>query len=117
MLTKKFQHILQFNPMKSKEGIDNRGRLEKIKFREFKKSSKTMQKIREAGLEKEIDDSIEVEANYKIKKIVGYGATSTVYKAHMYDHALANTGNAETDLVEVDEKDSPREAADGKKNY
>ena len=41
-----------------------------------------MQKIREAGLEKEIDDSIEVEANYKIKKIVGYGATSVVYKAY-----------------------------------
>lgn len=82
MLTKKFNHILQFNPLKSHDGVDTRGRLEKIKFREFKKSSKTMQKIREAGLEKEIDDSIEVEASYKIKKIVGYGATSVVYKAY-----------------------------------
>ena len=82
MLTKKFHHVLQFNPMKSKDGKDNRGRLEKIKFREFKKSSRTMQKIKEAGLENEIDDSIEVEANYKIKKIVGYGATSVVYKAY-----------------------------------
>lgn len=34
----------------------------------------------------------------------------------MYDHAIT-TSNTETDLVEVDEKDSPREAADGKKNY
>lgn len=41
-----------------------------------------MQKIKEAGLEKEIDDSIEVETDYKIKKIVGYGATSVVYKAY-----------------------------------
>jgi len=84
MFTKKFQHILQFNPMKSKDGVDNRGRLEKIKFREFKKSSKTMQKIKEAGLENEIDDSIEVEQTYKIKKIVGYGATSVVYKAYQF---------------------------------
>tara|TARA_B100000780_G_C20847259_1_gene336708 strand:+ start:169 stop:504 length:336 start_codon:yes stop_codon:yes gene_type:complete len=82
MLTKKFSHILQFNPMKSHDGVDARGRMEKIKFREFKKSSKTMQKIREAGLENEIDDCIEVEATYKIKKIVGYGATSVVYKAY-----------------------------------
>jgi hypothetical protein len=41
-----------------------------------------MQKIKEAGLENEIDDCIEVENNYKIKKIVGYGATSVVYKAY-----------------------------------
>ena len=93
MLTKKFNHILQFNPMKSHDGVDARGRLEKIKFREFKKSSKTMQKIREAGLEKEIDDSIEVEANYKIKKIVGYGATSVVYKAY---HVKDTDGAEET---------------------
>ena len=31
-----------------------------------------MQKIKEAGLENEIDDCIEVETNYKIKKIVEY---------------------------------------------
>lgn len=94
MLTKKFNHILQFNPLKSKDGIELRGRLDKIKFREFKKSSKTMQKIREAGLEKEIGDSIEVEANYKIKKIVGYGATSVVYKAyHVKDQAVDGVEN------------------------
>lgn len=95
MLTKKFSHILQFNPLKSKDGLDMRGRLEKIKFREFKKSSKTMQKIREAGLEKEIDDSIEVEANYKIKKIVGYGATSVVYKAYHIKESPEGVENAD----------------------
>ena len=41
MLTKKFQHVLMFNQMNSKDGIDNSDRMEKIKFREFKKSSKT----------------------------------------------------------------------------
>ena len=91
MLTKKFAHVLQFCPSKGSDHIHSadQSRLEKIKFREFKKSLRTMQKIKDAGLEKEIDDCVEVEANYKIKKIVGYGATSTVYKAHMYDHALA----------------------------
>lgn len=34
-------------------------------------------------MEKEIDDSIEVEVAYRIKKIVGYGATSVVYKAYL----------------------------------
>lgn len=37
--------------------------------------------IKKAGLEDKIESSIEVEENYQIKKVVGYGATSTVYKA------------------------------------
>lgn len=81
--------------MKPKDGVDNRGRLEKIKFREFKKSSKTMQKIKEAGLENEIDDSIEVESLYKIKKIVGYGATSVVYKAYQFRNGELAQGEDE----------------------
>ena len=80
MLVKKYPNVLLYNSIKSQK--DSTERLEKIKFREFKKSEKTMQKIKEAGLENEIDDSIEVETNYKIKKIVGYGATSVVYKAY-----------------------------------
>ena len=105
MFTKKFQHILQFNPMKSKDGQDNRGRMEKIKFREFKKSSKTMQKIKEAGLENEIDDSIEVEANYKIKKIVGYGATSVVYKAYHFKNGEYSNNGADDDSQKKTDKE------------
>ena len=40
-----------------------------------------MDKIREIGLEKYIGDKVEVEDKYTIKKILGYGATSVVYKA------------------------------------
>lgn len=118
MLTKKFAHILQFNPLKNEKGKDMPGRLEKIKFRDFKKSVKTMQKIKEAGLENEIEDSIEVEANYKIKKIVGYGATSTVYKAHMYDKAEDALGSAKDggDFLDCDDKDSPK-AVNGQRKY
>ena len=107
MLVKKFSHILQFNPLKG-DAKEQTGRMEKIKFREFKKSVRTMQKIKEAGLENEIEDSIEVEANYKIKKIVGYGATSTVYKAYMYnkvEDALADKTSTD-DLLDDDQ--SPR---------
>lgn len=117
MLVKKFNHILQFNPLK----VDNKeqsGRMEKIKFREFKKSVRTMQKIKEAGLENEIEDSIEVEANYKIKKIVGYGATSTVYKAHMFnkvEDALADkTKDVDDDLLDGDDE-SPSSKKEDKK--
>ena len=119
MLTKKFSHILQFNPLKNDKGKDMPGRLEKIKFRDFKKSVKTMQKIKEAGLENEIEDSIEVEANYKIKKIVGYGATSTVYKAHMYDRAEDALVSAKDggDFLDCDEKDSPKADKNGQRKY
>ena len=46
--------------------------------------------IREAGLEDMIDSNIEVEENYKIKKVVGFGATSTVYKAFYYENEKYN---------------------------
>lgn len=42
-----------------------------------------MKYIKDAGLEKEIDAAIVTEKNFKIRKIVGYGATSVVYKATM----------------------------------
>ena len=122
MLSKKFAHVLQFTPKKEQDSSnikpDNQSRMEKIKFREYKKSLKTMQKIKEAGLEKEIDDTVVVEANYKIKKIVGYGATSTVYKAHMYENtADLKSLPGEPAQIECDEKESPRNGPDGKKNY
>ena len=81
--------------------------MEKIKFREFKKSTRTMKKIKEAGLENEIEDSIEVEANYKITKIVGYGATSTVYKAKIYTTAEEAMAEKETDDL-LEGEQSPR---------
>ena len=65
MLTKQFNNVLYFNPI---DGQDKK-KYEKIKFRKFEKSSKTLQKIKEAGLQNEIDDFIEVENHYKIKKI------------------------------------------------
>lgn len=37
-------------------------------------------------MEEKIERSIEVEDNYQIKKIVGYGSTCTVYKAHYFKH-------------------------------
>jgi hypothetical protein len=43
-----------------------------------------MEMIKRAGLEDKIESSIEVEENYQIKKVVGYGATSTVYKAFYF---------------------------------
>lgn len=85
--------------------------MEKIKFREFKKSTRTLKKIKDAGLENEIDDSIEVEANYKITKIVGYGATSTVYKAKMYNNPEDALQEKETDDL-LEGEPSPR----GEKN-
>lgn len=42
--------------------------------------------IKKAGLDEKIDRSIVVEDNYLIKKIVGYGSTCTVYKAHLYQN-------------------------------
>ena len=52
-----------------------------VQYKEFEKSQKTMDKIREAGLDKYIGDKVEVESKYNIKKILGYGATSVVYLA------------------------------------
>ena len=66
-----------------------------------------MKKIKEAGLENEIEDSIEVEANYKITKIVGYGATSTVYKAKMFANTDEAMAEKETEDLLEGEK-SPR---------
>ena len=101
MLTKKFSQALQFNNVKADVGSS---KYEPVKWRVFKKSLRTKQKIKEAGLENEIDDSVEVEANYKLRKIVGYGATSTVFKAHKYDRVEDATGSFIVDgVIELEE--------------
>ena len=51
MFVKKYPNVLLYNSIKSLNDLDKTERLEKIKFREFIKSEKTMQKIKEAGLE------------------------------------------------------------------
>ena len=40
-----------------------------------------MQYFQQSGMEKDIDQFVEVENNYCVKKILGFGATSVVYKA------------------------------------
>ena len=77
MFLHKFNDYLYFNPT-----TENKGDMERIKYRKFQKSNATKQQIKDAGLENEIDDFVEVESQYKIKKNVGYGATSVVYKAY-----------------------------------
>jgi hypothetical protein len=89
MLNSQFNYVLSFNPQlkgSSEEQPDaeiNNESLQKIKFHTFQKSVETMKYIKDAGLEKEIDAAIVTEKNFKIRKIVGYGATSVVYKATM----------------------------------
>ena len=76
---------------------------------------KTKQKIKEAGLENEIDNTIEVEANYNLRKIVGYGATSTVLKAQKFERYEDAIGSGpEEGTIELEEKDSPRSSTDKK---
>lgn len=41
-----------------------------------------MESLNKAGVLESCDDHIEVENDYRVKKIVGYGATSVVYKAY-----------------------------------
>jgi len=49
-----------------------------------------MKYIKDAGLENEIGASISTEKSYKIKKIVGYGATSVVYKSSYQTEVLTH---------------------------
>ncbi len=42
MLVKKYPNVLLYNAINSKNDFDKSERLEKVKFREFKKSEKTM---------------------------------------------------------------------------
>ena len=71
MLTKQFAKVLLC------KGNTN----ERIQYRKFENSQDTLRKIKEAGLQEDIEKYIEVEDIYSIDKIVGYGATSVCYKA------------------------------------
>jgi hypothetical protein len=84
MYQKKFCHVLKFNQIQNSNDHGCKKRLIKIKYDENIKSDHTMSLIKKAGLIDKIDKSIIVEDNYIIKKIVGYGSTCTVYKAHYY---------------------------------
>lgn len=89
MLNTKFGFVLSYNPInlpsdEHQADLEQDGeQLKRIKFHTFEKSKETMKYIKEAGLENEIGASIVTEKNFKIRKIVGYGATSVVYKATM----------------------------------
>lgn len=72
MFSKQYKNVLFFNPGKNDKSPKDCEHKHKIKFRKFEKSARTMELVREAGLENEIDDFIEVEGNYKIKKIGKY---------------------------------------------
>lgn len=73
MLSVKFSDVLHFD----KEGNEKK----EIPFRKFEMSKKTLQTFKISGLCEDIDSYIQVEGNYQIEKIVGYGATSIVYRA------------------------------------
>lgn len=72
MFSKQYKNVLFFNPGKDASSSKEADRQQKIRFRKFEKSTRTMQMIKDAGLENEIDDYIEVEGNFKIKKIGKY---------------------------------------------
>ena len=52
-----------------------------------------MEKIKEANLEKYIGEKIEVESKYNIKNILGYGATSVVYRASLQNVSTVYQSN------------------------
>ena len=87
MFTTQFNKVLLFNPIRENSPTEKgqgeyNGRFQKVQHRKYENSVQTIQKIKDAGLDCDIDDVIEVEKKYRIQKIVGYGATSVVYKAH-----------------------------------
>lgn len=96
MLNTKFNYVLKYNPQpysdkdRKPDAEIGGDKLKKIKYHTFEKSEETLKYIKEAGLEKEIGSSIVTEKNYKIKKIVGYGATSVVYKASHQHEVLSH---------------------------
>ena len=74
-----------------------------VKWREFKTGKQAKQLCNDAGLE--LDDSIEVESYFTIKKVVGYGSSSTVFKAYM--HEKEEAARAENSVIEVFGDDLP----------
>ena len=58
-----------------------------------------MDKIKKAGLDKYITESVLVEAKYVIKSLIGYGATSAVYKAEYIEKSTATTQVKDNDKI------------------
>ena len=74
---------MKYNTVKNCHHKDETESHKRIEFKRFEQSKKTMETLKGQGLDSKIDNYIDVESNYDIKKIVGYGATSVVYKAKM----------------------------------
>ena len=81
MLIQPFKNVLHYDTFKTKADGKTVETLQEIQFKQFENSKQIMERIKEANLEKYIGESVEVESKYSIKHIVGYGATSVVYKA------------------------------------
>ena len=75
----------------------------------FEKSAEVKKKVKSAGLADEIVDSIVVEDTYQLRKVVGYGATSTVFKAHKYDKGERQSPQVRTILLEETQKPDERQ--------
>ena len=86
MLPKEFSDLLKYHAVRRGAHQDGAETPQKIEFRRFEQSKKTMQTLRSSGLDSKIDNYIDVESNYEIQKIIGYGATSVVYKAQMQNN-------------------------------
>lgn len=82
MLTKNFSSVLKNDTFRH---ITGQNVQQPVKWLEFKKSKRAKATMEHAGFDQQVDDSIQVEANFTIKKIVGYGSSSTVFKAFVYD--------------------------------
>ena len=71
MFTTQFNKVLLFNPIKENSTTDKDkgewdGRFQKVQHRKYENSVQTMEKIKNAGLDCDIDDVIEVEKKYRI---------------------------------------------------
>jgi len=69
-----------------------------------------MEKIRKAGLDRYIGNNVLVEAKYVIKSLIGYGATSAVYKAEQIEKPVGPPQVTDSNKIcftppEADEED------------
>lgn len=76
MLSKQFGNTLYYNQV----GEGESAKLRKIKYTYYPSNHKNLV-TSDPNLATEIDAEVDVESCFRIKKIVGYGATSVVYKA------------------------------------
>jgi serine/threonine protein kinase len=72
-------HCLQYNIVYDKENL-NEPILKELEFTEYPADAKIFKALSSKKIN-EIEVAVEVESDYHLKKVVGYGATSVVYKA------------------------------------